>query len=121
MESDIPVGIRSPMNRDLFRNVDFDSSEEVGLDALDAQLAACLAYWRGLGAGGRLPLSNDGARVDNVLSASVWDNIKMPGCPSVFPDPRNNAKMLALFDSQAIYDRTRGKVGCRYTTNTMRI
>ncbi|MGJ3260277.1 MAG: hypothetical protein ACFE0S_11820 [Rhodospirillales bacterium] len=47
------------MNRDLFRNVDFDNSEEVGLDALDAQLAACLAYWRGLGAGGRLPAWKD--------------------------------------------------------------
>jgi hypothetical protein len=47
------------MNRDLFRNVDFDSSEEIDLDALDALLASCLAYWRGLGNGDRLPAWRD--------------------------------------------------------------
>ncbi len=59
MGPDIPAGIRPPMIRNLFRNVDFDNSEEVDLDALDAKLASCLAYWRGLAAGNGLPAWKD--------------------------------------------------------------
>lgn len=47
------------MSPDLYRDVDFDNSEKIDLDTLDAKLAACLAYWRTLGSPNTLPSWRD--------------------------------------------------------------
>lgn len=47
------------MNIDPYRNVDFDRTDEVAIGDLSPRLAACVEYWRSLGADGALPSWRD--------------------------------------------------------------